>query len=69
MNNRVKVCQFRGRNNPENPICYIELEYKNGLYYHVAFNGQLSCSYRSLKEAKYEYERLYSDWHDFKLLV
>lgn len=69
MNKRIKICQFRGRNNPDNPICYIEVEYRRGKYYHVAFNGELSESYSNLEVAKAEYKRLYGDWHDFKLLV
>lgn len=68
-NNRIKVCQFRGRNNAENPICYIEVERKNNGYYHVAFNGELSVKYNTLEIAKAEYQRLYGNWHDFKLLV
>ena len=47
---RIAVAEFRARNIKENPMATTYLEYENGAYYYIAFNGNRGRKYRTLDE-------------------
>ena len=66
---RVKICEFRAKNNKKNLMIYLEIElYKNKVFY-INFKGERSTEYGSIEEAKEDIISLYGHWADFKLLI
>ena len=49
---KIKVCEFRARNNPDNQMTYIEVEKEFPYVYYINSKGDRSYRYNTLSEAK-----------------
>jgi len=65
---KIPIAEFRANDIKESPMKITYVEYKDGCYYYIAYNGNLGKKYKSLEEAKGETQSLWGDWCGFKLL-
>ena len=66
---KIKVCEFRARNNPDNQMTYIEVEKEFPYVYYINSKGNRSYKYNTLEEAKEDIKSMYGGWIDFKMLI
>lgn len=66
---KLKICEFRAKNIPENDLTYVEVEEENGVFFYINYYGDRSFRYNSLDEAKRDIVNLYGNYKDFRLLV
>ena len=65
---RIKICEFRSKNIPENDLTYVEVEEENGVFFYINYYGDRSFRYNSLDEAKRDMINLFGKYKDFRLL-